>query len=78
VVKTASKLVNQPFTGSLRRDAKYSLVVLNISIYQFQENILQWNVTVYPEIITYVLPLCGGLSGSHNWPFPRSTTRDFK
>lgn len=42
------------------------LVVSNISVYQFQENILQWNVTVYPEIITYVLPFCGGLSGSHN------------
>ena len=23
VVRTASKLVNQPFTGSIRRDAKY-------------------------------------------------------
>ena len=54
------------------------LVVSKISVYQFRENILQWNVTFYPEKITYVLPFCGGLSGSHNWPFPRSTTGDFK
>ena len=33
---------------------------------------------VYPEIFTHVLLFCGGLSGSHNWPFPRSTTSDFK
>ena len=54
------------------------LVVSKISVYQFRENILQWNVTFYPEKIPYVLPFCGGLSGSHNWPFPRSTTGDFK
>lgn len=40
------------------------LVVSNISVYQFQENTLQWNVTVHPEIFTHVLPFCGGLSGS--------------
>ena len=42
------------------------LVVSNISVYQFRDNILQWNVTVYPEIFTHVLLFCGGLSGSHN------------